>query len=218
MGKQKGQNLVEYALMLAIVVGVGFTVYSSSGGLAGSIRSVFNQTDSLMTAVSLPAASDPASIIARLYDGRFKSLSKALAQTPKDRHMIEISSDSEAGKALARELNIQTKEGDAWFVNVLDGGAYVITYYSADANGGMTYDALKADYAANPSKYYQPNIENYKLRYGKKVTISEGYYDGTGNGKMYPKTTGHVGTEHTNDGSISIYPGSYGWKDGQVVK
>lgn len=44
---QKGQDLVEYALMLAIVVGIGWGIYSQTG-VADSIKNVFGNASSLM--------------------------------------------------------------------------------------------------------------------------------------------------------------------------
>ena len=44
---QKGQDLVEYALMLAIVIGIGWGIYSQTG-VADSIKNVFGNASSLM--------------------------------------------------------------------------------------------------------------------------------------------------------------------------
>lgn len=46
---QKGQDLVEYALMLAIVIGIGWGIYSQTG-VADSIKNVFGNASSLMEA------------------------------------------------------------------------------------------------------------------------------------------------------------------------
>lgn len=43
----KGQNMVEYALMLAIVVGIGWGIYDQVG-LSGSIKGVFSDAGSLL--------------------------------------------------------------------------------------------------------------------------------------------------------------------------
>lgn len=45
---EKGQDMVEYALMLAIIVGIGWLIYQQSG-IANSINNVFSNADSLMT-------------------------------------------------------------------------------------------------------------------------------------------------------------------------
>lgn len=47
---QKGQDLVEYALMLAIIIGIGWGIYSQTG-VADSIKNVFGNASSLMEAV-----------------------------------------------------------------------------------------------------------------------------------------------------------------------
>lgn len=45
--RAKGQNMVEYALMLAIVVGIGWGIYDQAG-LAGSIKGVFADAGGLL--------------------------------------------------------------------------------------------------------------------------------------------------------------------------
>ena len=44
---QKGQDLVEYALMLAIIIGIGWGIYSQTG-VADSVKNVFGNASSLM--------------------------------------------------------------------------------------------------------------------------------------------------------------------------
>lgn len=46
---EKGQDLVEYALMLAIILGIGWGIYSQTG-VADSIKNVFGNASSLMEA------------------------------------------------------------------------------------------------------------------------------------------------------------------------
>lgn len=46
---QKGQDLVEYALMLAIIIGIGWGIYSQTG-VADSIKNVFGNASALMEA------------------------------------------------------------------------------------------------------------------------------------------------------------------------
>ena len=45
---EKGQDMVEYALMLAIIVGIGWLIYQQ-GNLADSIKQVFSDSSSLMS-------------------------------------------------------------------------------------------------------------------------------------------------------------------------
>ena len=45
---EKGQDMVEYALMLAIIVGIGWLIYQQSG-ISKSINEVFQHSSELMT-------------------------------------------------------------------------------------------------------------------------------------------------------------------------
>lgn len=44
---EKGQDLVEYALLLAIVVGIGFLIYQSSG-LNDNLKQIFNNASQVI--------------------------------------------------------------------------------------------------------------------------------------------------------------------------
>ena len=52
---EKGQDMVEYALMLAIIVGIGWLIYQQ-GHLADSIKQVFSDSSSLMTEAAKTSA------------------------------------------------------------------------------------------------------------------------------------------------------------------
>lgn len=65
---QKGQDLVEYALMLAIVIGIGWGIYSQTG-VADSIKNVFGNASSLMeTAKKNTGTIDMEAVLKRLDD------------------------------------------------------------------------------------------------------------------------------------------------------
>lgn len=49
--RAKGQNMVEYALMLAIVVGIGWGIYDQAG-LASSVKGVFADAGGLLAHAS----------------------------------------------------------------------------------------------------------------------------------------------------------------------
>lgn len=63
---QKGQDLVEYSLMLAIVIGIGWGIYSQTG-VADSIKNVFGNASSLMeTAKKNTGTFDMEAVLKRL--------------------------------------------------------------------------------------------------------------------------------------------------------
>lgn len=53
---QKGQDLIEYALLLAIVVGIGYLIYTTSG-LQTSIQSIFSNAGSVTSSAAAVAKS-----------------------------------------------------------------------------------------------------------------------------------------------------------------
>ena len=112
MKRQKGQDLIEYAFLLALIVAVGAGIYSA--GMPDSISNVFAQAGSLLGEASkkqLTAVSSYDDIIKRLGEGRYQGLSDILEETP-DGTAVDIDSDSEVGQQLAKKLNIQTQDGD----------------------------------------------------------------------------------------------------------
>jgi Flp pilus assembly pilin Flp len=206
MRKEKGQDIIEYALMLAMVVGIGFGIYSYAGsGIGNSISTVFNNAGNLLEEVGkekLPVASTAEDIIKRLRDARDQGLADLLKDTPaKGSKPVDISSDSEEGQALSQKLNIQTPEGDGWFARINTNGFFVVSYYSAADNKGVTFSKLQSDYASNPDKYGKNSTGLYQ----SPIIIHEGLYDGQGKELYYNVTKGHV--ESGPNGSMSIYPG-----------
>ena len=53
---QKGQDLIEYALLLAIVVGIGYLIYTTSG-LNDNIQSIFSNAKSVTSSAAAVATS-----------------------------------------------------------------------------------------------------------------------------------------------------------------
>ena len=200
MRKEKGQDIIEYALMLAMVVGIGFGIYSYGGqGIANSISNVFNNAGSLLNSASVPAASSPEDIMKRLFDERYGGSSDIL-EKPATGEVKDIAFYSKEGQELARKLNIQTKEGDGWYVRIFSPGTTVVTYYSASDNGGVIFSQLK-------------NAKPGDKEYLTQINIHEGIHDGSGKetyntaNTVRPYDVGHV--ERNSKGQfVSIYPGS----------
>lgn len=202
MKKQKGQDIIEYALMLAVVVGIGFGLYTHVG-IGDHISTVFNNAGNLLEEVGKGKQTtfdSPDDVIKRLGEGRYQGLADLLKENPTGK-ALDISSNSAQGQELARKLNIQTKEGDGWYARVNTNGFFVASYYSAADNHGVTFTQLQSDYANNPDKYGKDSKGLYKTT----IKINEGYYYPNGTSKFYPGTPGHI--EVGPNGSMSIYPG-----------
>ena len=188
MWKKKGQGIVEYALILAFVVGIGGVLFAN-GNLADSIRSVFSNVN-----IQLDPATTPQDIIERLRQGRYDGLAKDELKWDKNKTLI-ITSDSAEGQALAQKLNIQPQSGDAWFARIQTDGTTVFSYYSAAANGGMTYDTLKAEYQNHPTVRIAEGLFNSM----GKSTIQQG----TAAGQTYwGNVKGYVGKSPNGNGII----------------
>ena len=188
MWKKKGQGIVEYALILAFVVGIGGVLFAN-GNLADSIRSVFSNVN-----IQLDPATTPQDIIERLRQGRYDGLASDELKRDKKKTLI-ITSDSAEGQALAQKLNIQPQSGDAWFARIQTDGTTVFSYYSAAANGGMTYDTLKAEYQNHPTVRIAEGLFNSM----GKSTIQQG----TAAGQTYwGNVKGYVGKSPNGNGII----------------
>ena len=55
---EKGQDLIEYALLLAIVVGIGYLIYTTSG-LNDNIKTIFTNASNVTSSAAAVAKSAP---------------------------------------------------------------------------------------------------------------------------------------------------------------
>lgn len=203
MKKQKGQDIIEYALMLAAVVGIGFGLYTHVG-IGDHISTVFNNAGNLLEEVGKGKQTtfdSPDDVIKRLGEGRYQGLADLLKENPTGK-ALDISSNSAQGQELARKLNIRTKEGDGWYARVNTNGFFVVSCYSAADNHGVTFTQLQSDYASNPDKYGKDSTGCYQ----NTIKINEGYYYPNGNVKFYNNTAAHL-EPSPNGSGMSIYPG-----------
>lgn len=129
---EKGQDIIEYALLLSIIASLGFFIYSQHS-MASSIHTVFNQAESLMETGARRSSPD--------YKPFLDSISSAIRNGTlmlnKDEHIL---SGTAEGDALAQSFGIPLGEGDAWSIgrNITRGGDYyVLVLYSAAANHNL---------------------------------------------------------------------------------
>lgn len=171
--RAKGQNMVEYALMLAIVVGIGWGIYDQAG-LAGSIKGVFTDAESLLEHASKgeKAAFDIQPSIAKL---------KELISNYNHGNVPMSAGDQNTNRGILMDFWLDdTDKKDADIAKLTSElGAKQWTYYhgegpkypnsiSSDSVGlyWSTEDLSKASLTASPDNYSKESVLSY-------------YYDGS---------------------------------------
>lgn len=216
---QKGQGLVEYALMLAIIIGIGWGIYSQTG-VADSIKNVFGNASSLMeTAKKNTGTFDMEAVLKRLNEmekGYLDNLNNGMDYR---RGLIQSGwlkngdeKDSTIGK-LASEL-----------------GATMWTYYNGqnsrlDPDGVGLYWTTEKDFDSKKltkegigwsqqtvlSYYYNPKDKTYSVIENRAWLNQRGSDGKTHNGLAqlpaeHHKPAGNVvGTSSTYEGAKKIY-------------
>lgn len=131
--RSKGQNIIEYALMLAIIVGIGFLIYSQNN-FGQKIQAVFGNANNLLATVE--KESDPAVIHDRGYaDAMAKMLKAAIAKGT-----VQLSEGSTVG---IYAQNAPNGKADGYNINGLKSGT--VTVNGKDyINNGAFYALWKA--------------------------------------------------------------------------
>ena len=199
---QKGQDLIEYALLLAIVVGIGSFIYSGSG-MKDSISSIFGNTSNILGI----AASDSANPSKDTVDDRnMKWLKekffgyttdatinfiKNLQGTEKKRKTLEFSTDNQNG--------------------IFDSGAgsnFVGMIESSDLGENASW--AFAGYTENGETYYGVSIYDPSKNNGMKLseqkvgaTITTDIYrvDSKGNVEKVESNAQQTATSRTDKGN-----------------
>lgn len=182
---KKGQNLIEYALLLAIITSIGFYIYDQSGPVP-SIRTVFNQADSLLKTGARRSSPD--------YKPFLDSISTAIGNgtlhlDPKE-HFL---SGTAEGDALARRFGIPCGEGDAWSIGreVTGGGDYyVLVMYSAAKNDNY------------PISKFDPKLAFYGLKNSKVAYRSNSVYVVPATKYSFQSSTGKEDDTYANSGYV----------------
>lgn len=182
---KKGQNIIEYALLLAIITSLGFFIYSQHS-MASSIYSVFNQAESLIEAGARRSSPD--------YKPFLDSISSAIGNgtlhlDPKE-HFL---SGTAEGDALARRFGIPCGEGDAWSIGreVTGGGDYyVLVMYSAAKNDNY------------PISKFDPKLAFYGLKNSKVAYRSNSVYVVPATKYSFQSSTGEEDNTYANSGYV----------------
>lgn len=188
---QKGNNFVEYALMLGLVVGIGWGVLGSYGD---EIPRVFGSAAELLQAGSKSTEQ-------KVYDRHMKWLQDTLKDTkagfqsfagfmggPNESYFDKRKGpdftttianangliDSDSKSDFVKKIDSRALESDSWaMVGYKDQDGqlyYAVAIYSPDKNGGMTLDKqpvgtpVKTDvYLVNPDTNEIRHLENNRL-------------------------------------------------------
>lgn len=169
---QKGQDLVEYAMMLAIIIGIGWGIYSQTG-VADSIKNVFGNASSLMeTAKKNTGTFDMKPVLDRI-----KKI-----QTGYPGHGYGI----DYGRGLIQSVWLTNGDEEDSTIGKL--GATMWTYYNGKKsgleNGVLYWTTENLD-----SKNLTPNANSAGNNWSKETVLSYRYDSNTG---MYSVIKNHV--------------------------
>ena len=199
---QKGQDLVEYALMLAIIIGIGWGIYSQTG-VADSIKKVFGNASSLMeTAKKNTGTFDIDAAMKRLDEmqmgynsGNWFNYNRGLFSSvwlnPEDAADDQV-------KSLASEL-----------------GATMWTYYNGQ-KGGLESGVL---YWTTEKDFDSANLNNMGNHLSKETVLSYRYDMNT---KQYSVIKNHVwldqpGFDGQKHNGLAQLPVEYGKPAGTTL-
>ena len=186
---QKGNNFVEYALMLGLVVGIGWGVLGSYGdgiprifGSAAELLQAGSKSDKVYdrhmkwlreTLLAL-AQKGPGNGVQSVFDymggmnGNYFNKRKGPKFTMKDGQI-----DSDSGSPYVKQIDPTAPKDDSWaMVGYKENGKlyYAVAIYSPDKNGGMTLaqqpaeTTVKTDvYQVDPATGKIKRLENNRL-------------------------------------------------------
>lgn len=171
--------MVEYALMLAIIAGIGWAIYAN-GQMADSINKVFHSAGSLISNAGSSSLSKPQTIAEMLRDAFMNHT--AIAMNGSNDSFDNLLTDGKAyysgtpeGDAIAKALNLPLAEGDAYAIRRW-GNDYTVIVYSAAQNGGKSISS------------YTGTTYNTKSDLRNAQTVPVDYYS-------YDATTGRFDSE-----------------------
>lgn len=206
---QKGQDLVEYSLMLAIIIGIGWGIYSQTG-VADSIKNVFGNASSLMeTAKKNTGTVDMNAIIDRIKERETSYLDNLNNGMDYRRGLIQSGwlkngdeKDSTIGK-LASELD-----------------ATMWTYYNGQ-KGGLESGVLYWTTENLDSVSLTPNANTPGNNWSKETVLSY-RYDRNDKQNPYSVIKNHVwldqpGADGNNHKGLAQLKGEYNKPAGTIV-
>lgn len=204
MWKEKGQNIIEYALMLALVVGIGSFIYTQ--GYGDNISAVFNHAGSLLEEVNKTqeeAKKEAEKAAVREADRNYADHLGDLLKNAVSKKIITMGNGSSVSIFVQNQPNPKYNKYKNWHMNGAYTGSDVKVNGKNYINGGFVNmleavgDAVGDDYSSAEVK--QNDIDWYGVgitRKGDSYSLS--YIEGKGyneNNGFNPKT----GTEYKNE-------------------
>jgi len=199
MWKEKGQNIIEYALMLALVVGIGSFIYTQ--GYGDNISAVFNHAGSLLEEVNKTqeeAKKEAEKAAAREADRKYADQLGDLLKKAVSNKKIQLGNGSSVSIFVQNQPN--PNYGGLYMNGAYTGSDVKVNGEEYIKNGGFAgmLNAVGGDYSSAEVK--QDDIDWYGVgitRKGDSYSLS--YIEGKGynnkNNGFDPKT----GTEYKNE-------------------
>lgn len=198
MWKEKGQNIIEYALMLALVVGIGSFIYTQ--GYGDNISAVFNHAGSLLEEVNKTqeeAKKEAEKAAAREADRKYADQLGDLLKKAVSNRKIQLGNGSSVSIFVQNQPN--PNYGGLYMNGAYNGSDVKVNGKEYIKNGGFAgmLNAVGGDYSSAEVK--QDDIDWYGVgitRKGDNYSLS--YIEGKG----YNKNNGfdpRTGTEYKNE-------------------
>lgn len=203
---QKGQDLVEYALMLAIIIGIGWGIYSQTG-VADSIKNVFGNASSLMeTAKKNTGTFDMEAVLKRIKE----------IQTGYPGHGYGI----DYGRGLIQSGWLTNGDEEDSTIGKL--GATMWTFYNGENKGkpGLESGVLYWTTEDLDSVTLTPNANTPGNNWSKETVLSYRYDRDTG---IYSVIKNHVwldqsGSDGKTHKGLAQLKGEYSKPEGTTLK
>lgn len=173
MRKQKGQDLIEYALMLALVVGIGSFIYTQ--GYGDNISAVFNNAGSLLEQVNKSqeeAKEEAEKAAAREADRNYADHLGDLLKNAVSKEIITMGNGSSVSIFVQNQPNPKYNKYKNWHMNGASTGSDVKVNGKNYINGGFVnmLEAVGDDYSSAEVK--QDGVYWYGVQIKKDSTDS----------------------------------------------
>lgn len=173
MWRQKGQDMIEYALMLALVVGIGGFIYTQ--GYGDNISAVFNNAGSLLEQVNKSqeeAKKEAEKAAAREADRNYADHLGDLLKNAVSKEIITMGNGSSVSIFVQNQPNPKYNKYKNWHMNGASTGSDVKVNGKNYINGGFVnmLEAVGDDYSSAEVK--QDGVYWYGVQIKKNSTDS----------------------------------------------